>query len=141
MFISGIPFLVNFSRNIKFRTAEFVLNRSARMLAKSLRKVLMVYARGGLIVNLALMVKEFDRIKNIIPFSEVNTTAAREHVGEIERYLRGVQEQVQCTTSDFPFRFIPTMVMIYTFYNCILWLNAFPIQSGITGGGSHLENS
>ena len=57
MFISGIPFLVNFSRKIKFQTAEFVPNRSARMLAKSLRNVLMVYARGGFIVNLALMDK------------------------------------------------------------------------------------
>ena len=59
------------------------------MLTKSLRKVLMLYARGGFIVNLALMDKEFDKIKDIIPFLEVNTTAAREHVGNIERYLRG----------------------------------------------------
>ena len=57
MFISGIPFLVTFSRNIKFGTAEFVPNHSARMLAKSLRKVLMVYAIGGFVVNLALMDK------------------------------------------------------------------------------------
>ena len=57
MFISGIPFLVNFSRNIKFGMAEFVPNRSARILAKSLRKVLMVYSIGEFVANLALMDK------------------------------------------------------------------------------------
>ena len=126
MFTSGIPFLVNFSRKIKFGTAEFVPNRSARMLANSLRKVLMIYARGGFVVNLALMDKGFDKIKDIIPFLEVNTTAAREHVGEIKQYLREVQERVRCTTSDFPFWFIPTIVIIYNVYNCIRGLNAFP---------------
>ena len=57
MFISSIPYLVTFSRKIKFGTAEFVPNRSARMLDKSLHKVLMLYARGGFVVNLALMDK------------------------------------------------------------------------------------
>ena len=112
MFISSIPFLVTFSKKVKLGTAEFVPNRSTRMLDKSLWKVLMVYARGGFFVNLALMDKEFDKIKYIIPFLEVNITAARENVGKIERYLRGFQERVQCTTSDFQVRFIPTMVMI-----------------------------
>ena len=45
----------------------------------------MLYVRGGFIVNLALMDKEFDAIKEYAPFLQINTTAAREHVGEIER--------------------------------------------------------
>ena len=57
MFIRGIPFLVTFSRKIKLGMAELVPNRSAQMLAKSLRKVLMIYARRGFVVNLALMDK------------------------------------------------------------------------------------
>ena len=36
MFVSGIPFLVIFSRNIKFRTAECVPRRTAKLLAKSI---------------------------------------------------------------------------------------------------------
>ena len=47
----------------------------------------MLYARGGFIVNLALTDKEFDAVKEHLPFLQVNTTAAREHVGEIEREL------------------------------------------------------
>ena len=57
MFVSGVPFLVTLSRKIKFRTTQFLPKRTARTLADSLTKVIMMYARGGFIVNLALMDK------------------------------------------------------------------------------------
>ena len=88
MFVSGVPFLVTLSRKIKLRTTQFLPKRTARTLADSLTKVIMLYARGGFIVNLALMDKEFDAIKEFVPFLEVNTAAAREHVGEIERDIQ-----------------------------------------------------
>ena len=57
MFVSGVPFLVTLSRKIKFRTTQFLPKRTAITLASSLTKVLMLYARGGFIINLALMNK------------------------------------------------------------------------------------
>ena len=90
-------------------------------------------------MNLALMDKEFDAVKEYVPFLQINTTAAREHVGEIERELRTVKEQVRCTTGEFPFQSILTMILIYTVYNVCLWLNVFPIRLGITGGFSSRE--
>ena len=57
MFVSEVPFLVTMSRKIKFRTTQFLPKRTARTLADSLTKVIMLYARGGFIVNLALMDK------------------------------------------------------------------------------------
>ena len=87
MFINEILCLVTFSRKIKFRTAECVPKRTAKSLAKHLEKVLVLYARGGFIVNLALVDKSFDAVKEYVPLLQINTTAAREHVGEIEREL------------------------------------------------------
>ena len=112
MFVSGIPFLVTFSRNIKFRTAECVPRRTAKLLAKSIKKIIALYARGGFIVNLALMDKEFDKVQEHLPYLQINTTAAREHVGKIERETRQVKERTRCTTSEFSFEHIPTMVLI-----------------------------
>ena len=114
MFVSGIPFLVTFSRNIKFWTAEFIPKRTARLLAKSHKKVLLIYSRGGYIVKLSLMFKDFNSVKEHLPFLEVNKTAAREHVSEIERELRQVKERMICTSSEFLFQFIPTIILIYT---------------------------
>ena len=57
MFVNRFSFLVTLSRKIKFRTTQFLSKRTARTLADSLTKVIMLYARGGFIVNLALMDK------------------------------------------------------------------------------------
>ena len=78
-------------------------------------------------------------MKEHVPFLQINTTAAREHVGEIERNIRIVKERVRCITEEFPFQTIPTMVFIYVIYTEALWLNAVPIRSGITGGFSPRE--
>jgi hypothetical protein len=139
MFVGGIRFLVTYSRGIKFRTAKFVEKRTAKLLAKILTKVLMLYVWGGFIVNLALMDKESDAVKEHVSFFQVNTTAAREHVGEIERSIRTMKERTRCTISEFSFQSIPTKVMIYTVYNICMWLNVFPIISGIAGGFSPRE--
>jgi hypothetical protein len=80
------------------------------------------------------MEEEFDAVKEHIPFLQVNMTAVREHVGKIECEIRTVKERIRCTTREFPFQTIPTMVLIYVVYNVALWLNTFPIRSGIIGG-------
>ena len=57
---------------------------------------------------------------------EVNTTAAREHVPEIERQIRLIKERIICTTSDFTFDPIPRLVLIHVVYTCVMWINAIP---------------
>ena len=90
-------------------------------------------------VKLTHMEKDYDEVKYHILFLEINTTVAREHVSEIERELRQIKERMICTSSKFPFQFIPTMVLINTVYNVGLWLNTFLLRSGITGRFSPRE--
>ena len=59
----------------------------------------------------------------------MNTTAAREHVGLTERAIRHLKEKVRATTSEFPFVWIPILVLIQTVYSCSFWINAFPNRS------------
>ena len=42
-----------------------------------------MYAHGGFIVNIILMDQEFDKLESKLDLVEINTAAAREHVGEI----------------------------------------------------------
>ena len=107
MFVNGIPFLMTFSRNIRLITTEHVPSRTAKSLANSLIKVMKLYARGGFVVRLALMDKEFDKITDFVGLLEVNTTAAREHVGEIERTIRFVKERTRCISNGLMFEYIP----------------------------------
>ena len=106
-------------RKIKFTTVEFLPRRTARQLANSLKKVLYLYARGGFIVRLCLMDREFEPVKDLVPIVEINTTAAREHVGLIERRIRVVKEKTRASSSQFPFENIPMMVLIHTVYTAV----------------------
>ena len=126
MFVSGIPFLVTFSRNIKMITAKYVPSRTAQQLANSLTKIVNTYARGGFVIYLALMDIEFEKVRDKLAIIEVNTTAAREHVPETERQIRLIKERVRCTTSDFPFDPIPRLVFIRIVYTCVMWINSIP---------------
>ena len=75
------------------------------------------------------MDREFEPVKTLCPLLEINTPAAREHVGEIERRICVVKERVRASSCEFPFRSIPKLVLIHTAYNSVLWLNAFPNRS------------
>ena len=56
---------------------------------------------GGFVVRHALMDMEFEKVKDLVPLVEVNTTAAREHVGLIERKIRHLKEKTRAVTSEF----------------------------------------
>ena len=92
MFVSGIPFLVTLSGDIKIISAEFLPSRTAKQLSISLTKIVKVYTRGGCIVRLVVMDMEFVKIKHFDKM-EVNTTAVHENVGEMEQGIRLVKEQ------------------------------------------------
>ena len=83
-------------------------------------KVIYGYVRDGFVVNLMLMDMEFEKVKDKLPLVEVNTNAAREHVPDMERCIRTINEYVRAATSDFPFNPIPMMVLIHTVHTITL---------------------
>ena len=46
-------------------------------------KIVRIYVRGGFIVNVFFMDQEFDKVESEVELVQINTTAAREHVGGI----------------------------------------------------------
>ena len=114
----GANFCLLFEED-KIMTAECLPGRTTRQLANSLRKVMVSYAHGGFLVRHAFMDVEFEKVKELVLFVEVNTTAAREYVGVIKRNIRHAKERVRATTSKFPCILIPVMVLIYIVYVCV----------------------
>ena len=112
MFLCGFPFLVTYSRSIKYTTAEFIPTWTVVQLSNCLMDVVYGYARGGFVVNLMLVDMDFEKIKDMLTMVEVNTTAAQEHVPEIERRIRTIKERVRIVTSDFPFTPVPILVLV-----------------------------
>ena len=138
MFVNGLPFLTTLSRDIRFGTAEHVPSRTAKQLAKSLMKVVKLYAMGGFVVRNVLMDGEFEKIKPEVTLLEINISAAREHVGEIERYHRTLKERCRCVLSDMrpvgsnAYQFLHKQIVIRLVYFCIMMINAIPAAKGIS---------
>ncbi len=89
-----------------------------------------MYGGAGFIVQVALMDMEFEKLKDILPNITINTTAAREHVGEIERKIQVIKERARGTMATFPYLTLPKIMIIKLMHSCVLWLNSFPVKSG-----------
>jgi hypothetical protein len=74
-----------------------------------------------------------------MPTVECNTTAVKEHVSEAERSIRTVKERTRGIVTTLPFAHIPRRMKIEFVYFTVLWLNAFPVKTGISSTYSPQE--
>ena len=132
MFVNGLPFLVILSRGISLVTIEYLPSRTAKRLAITLERAIKVYTRGGFVVQTMMMDMEFEKLVDLLPNVTINTTAAREHVGEIERKIRVIKERARGTMNTLPYPQLPRLMTIELMHFCVMWMNAFPVKSGIS---------
>jgi hypothetical protein len=130
MFVNNLPFLITKSRGLQFTTVEFLPNRQTATVNSMLQKVLHFYAARGLIVDAIYADHEFEVLRPWHPI--LNTTAADEHVPDIERHIRTVKESTRSTYRMLPFRRLPRIVLIHLVKNAVFWLNALPTNDGVT---------
>jgi hypothetical protein len=130
MFVNGIPCLLTKSRGIQLITIEVLPRRTAKIIGDKLTRVLQVNSRDGFVVQTVLMDKEFDTVASKCPTLPINTTAANEHVPEIERTVRFVKERARGLENTLPFTGLPKLITIELLHFIVLWLNNFPIKSG-----------
>ena len=132
MFVNGVPFLVSVARGLNLVTTEFTPSRTAKQLAAGITRMMDLYARGGFQVGTVLMDNKFEKLWNLVPILVVNTTAAKEHVPEVERKIRLIKERGRGILNTLPFKKMPRLMLIELVYHVVLWLNAFPAKSGVS---------
>ncbi len=132
MFVNGVPFLVSMARGLNLVTAEHMPTRTAKQLAAGIVCVMDLYSRGGFHVGTVLMDNEFEKLRNLVPILAVNTTAAKEHVPEVERRIRLIKERGRGILNTLPFKKMPQIMLIELIYHVVLWLNAFPTKSRVS---------
>ncbi len=132
MFVNGVPFLVSASRGINLLTAEYTPSRTAKNLAGGITRIIDLYARGGFQVGTILVDNKFECLQNLVPIIEINATAANEHVPEIERRIRLIKEQARGVLNTLPYKKMPQLMLVELIYHVVLWLNAFPMKSGVS---------
>jgi hypothetical protein len=138
-FVDGTAFLMTVARRIKFVSAEHVPSRTGAQLSKHLKRVIEVYGRAGFRVRTILMDGEFEKIKALMPSVECNTTAAKEHVSNAERTIQTIKERTRGLLATLPFSHIPRRMKIEFVYFMVLWMNVFPVKSGVSSTFSPRE--
>ena len=125
MFVNGLAFFTTLGRDIRFGTAEHVPSRTAKQLAKSLMKIVKLYALGGFVICTVLMDGEFEKIKPEVEL-DINIPAAREHVGEIERYHHTLRERCRCVLAGIrlieseAYQYLHEQIVIRLVYFCVM---------------------
>ncbi len=134
MFVNGLPFLVTSSRGISLVlvTIEYLPSRTAKHLVHTLRRVFRVYGTGGYGIQMTLMDIEFEKLKPMLPEIALNTTAAREHEGMVEKKIRVLKERARGTFNTLPYLKLPKVMVIKLMHFCAMWINSFPVRLGIS---------
>jgi hypothetical protein len=133
MFVCGMPFLISLSRGIRFVTVQYVPRRTAPELANAFKNILALYARAGFVCQTGLMDGEFEAVKErLAGLIEINTTAANEHVPEIERKIRHVKERCHASKASLPFDVLPNLIIRNLVIHVTMMLNAHIDKQGIS---------
>ena len=130
MYVAGINFLVMVSHGVNLITSEFIPTRKKDNLKDSLVHEIILYQNKGMHVTTALVDGEFDALSGKLGSTDLNATAASEHVAEIERKLHLIKERFHALRSTLPFKIIPGRIIIEGVSFVATWLNAFPSKTG-----------
>jgi hypothetical protein len=129
IFVNSLPFKVSVYRKIKFTTVEYLHGRKQPQLVTSIIFFIKLYQARGFNVETALMDREFECLRPALTGLNLNTTAASEHVPDVERQIRVLKERSQAIRSTLPFKAIPVRMIIELVYYAALWLKPPPCQS------------
>jgi hypothetical protein len=80
---------------------------------------------------MVLIANEFEKLRNLVLVHAVNTTAAKEHVPEVERHIRLIKEHGRGILNTLLFKKMPQIILVKLIYHVVLWLNIFPMKSGV----------
>jgi hypothetical protein len=132
MFVNGLPFLVTSLQGLSLVAIEHLQLRTAKRLVHTLERVFRIYATAGFVIQTALMDMEFEKLRTMMPHVALNTTAAHEHIGEVERKIRAIEGRARGTFNTLPYKKPPKLMVIELLHFCVMWMNSFPMKSGIS---------
>jgi hypothetical protein len=72
---------------------------------------------------------EFEKVRDLIPYVECNTMAAKEHISKAEWTIQTIKERTRDLLATLPFQHLPCRMKIEFIYFMVLWLNAFPVKN------------
>jgi hypothetical protein len=135
LFINGMAFLSTISKRIKYRTIEWLPERTMEAYKNGLKNIIKIYNEAGFKVSTLSCDREYIPLINEIQ-EEFNITpnypSAQEHVPEAERNNRVIKERMRAVFHSLPFKAIPKIMIKFLAMECTKKLNYFPPKGGVS---------
>ena len=133
--INGLMFLTTVSKNILYRTAQYVQSKSISCFKEAIKEVINVYNRAGFKIKEVRSDNEFRPLQETLleEFEiKMNFSNPQEHVPEAERNNRVIKERVRATYHRLPYKQLTKTMTIILVMDSAKKLNFFPSKNGIS---------
>ena len=132
VFVNQMTFLHTISRNLCFRTVEYLSNQSKKTLLEAVDNVIRFYHARGLKVEHVRGDHQFHCLGESLAPIQLHITAAGEHVPEVERSIQTLKADCRTTSNALIFeRFPPLMIKSLVEYH-VHNRNLFPAANGVS---------
>ena len=134
MKVTGIPFLMTISRDIKFGTAGRLETMQTHHILKHFKKIISTYAVRGFKVTIMLTDNQFESMRDDIAnlHVQLHVVAREDHVPEAERFNRTVKDRIRANYNILPYTHFPPVLIAEMVYSAVFWRNMFPLKGGIS---------
>ena len=131
-YINKMAFLHTISRDICFRTVEYLAEERKSFLLSGIRQVIKFYEDRGLVVQCVRGDGQFACLKEDLRPVILQISAAGEHVPEVERSIQTVKNDCRTLFNSLPYeRFPPILIKNIVEYQ-VRYRNLFPAQNGVS---------
>jgi hypothetical protein len=133
--VNGLVILINISKNLYYRTAQFVPCKTPDAYQEALSSVFRIYKNAGFRITVIGSDNEFrPLIEHLSDIYDVTMNFAnpQEHVPEAERNNRVIKERIRATYHRLPYRRLTrTLVKILVSESAKI-LNFLPARHGVS---------
>jgi hypothetical protein len=133
--IDGLHFLTTVSRNIMYRTAEWVPAQTSQAYRSVLDNVFRIYNSAGIKIKTIHCDNKFQPLMQELQDVYGVTMKydnPQEHVSEAEQNIRVIKEELRAAFHCMPFKMIPKIMMKILTMESAKKLNFFPPKGGIS---------
>jgi hypothetical protein len=136
MHVNGLQFVTTISKNLKYRTAQFIPSRSSSEYTKVIKIVIAMYRKAGFQVTYIYCVNEFKHLMTQLadqePNIHLNYSNPNEHVPDIERSIRVIKERIRSTYHRLLYDRLPKIMVKILVSESAKRLNFFPAKGGVS---------
>ena len=130
-YINGCRFFHTISRDIKFRTIEFINSGSYDTLLDCLYAVLNVYQSRGFEIDHIHGDGQFECLRESVRPTNLHISAAGEHVPEVERSIQTIEDDSRATYHSLPFKQYPKIMLVALANFSVRNRNMFPSEDNV----------